>query len=125
MKAYISAPPVPSPGYCTADLRGLPDCVWELATTHVGLAVLGFSVILVTRYLRSPWRCVPPGPWGLPILGNAAKLQDKTWLFGRDCKQKYGAISNFTATTVATRCLQYRRGYGVLDCSRPACYRLQ
>jgi hypothetical protein len=125
MKAYISAPPLAFPGYCTAELRGLPDCVWELATTHVGIVVLGFSVIIVTRYLRSPWRCVPPGPWGLPILGNAAKLQDKTWLFGQDCKEKYGAFSNSSATMVVTWCLRYRRGSGVLDCSRPAHYRLQ
>ncbi|KAN0139662.1 Cytochrome P450 monooxygenase [Lactarius tabidus] len=97
MKAYISAPPLAFPGYCTAELRGLPDCVWELATTHVGIVVLGFSVIIVTRYLRSPWRCVPPGPWGLPILGNAAKLQDKTWLFGQDCKEKYGDMVYLTA----------------------------
>ena len=28
-------------------------------------------VILLAQYIRSPWRKVPPGPKGLPILGNA------------------------------------------------------
>jgi hypothetical protein len=70
------------------------DCVWELATTHVGLAVgLGLAVILVVRYSKSPWRRVPPGPRGLPLLGNILELQDKDWLFRRDCKQKYSKFS--------------------------------
>ncbi len=76
-----------------------PDCVWELATTRVGLAVvLGLAVFLVVRYSRSPWRRVPPGPRGLPLIGNALELQDKAWLFGGDCKQKYGALSFFLLT---------------------------
>ncbi|KAI9444592.1 cytochrome P450 [Lactarius indigo] len=67
-----------------------PDCVWELATTRGGFAVvLGLALILVVRYLTSPWRRVPPGPRGLPLIGNALELQDKLWMFHRDCKQKY------------------------------------
>lgn len=74
------------------------DCVWELATTHVGLAVgLGLAVILVVRYSKSPWRRVPPGPRGLPLLGNILELQDKDWLFRRDCKQKYNDMLYLTA----------------------------
>ncbi len=111
MKGSVSArSPVPPLGYGTTEF-GLSalfhrlsfNRVWELATTHVGLAVLGFAVVLVVRYMRSPWRRVPPGPWGLPIIGNASKLQDKTWLFGKDCKQKYRAFSNPTdAVSVLT-----------------------
>ena len=108
MKGWTSArspqavPPLV--GYGTAEVTGRSASfhplsfdrrVWELATSHVGLAVLAFAIILVTRYVRSPWRRVPPGPRGLPIIGNASKLQDKTWLFGRDCKQKYSAFSDF------------------------------
>jgi hypothetical protein len=63
-------------------------------TTHVGLAVvLGLAVILVVRYSKSPWRRVPPGPRGLPLLGNALELKDKDWLFRRDCKEEYSAFS--------------------------------
>lgn len=79
---------------CTAPSSYLSlDCVSELATTDLGLAVgLGLVVVLVVRYLKSPWRSVPPGPRGLPLLGNVLELQDKDWLFRRDCKQKYSEL---------------------------------
>lgn len=51
-------------------------------------------IILVVKYERSPWRKVPPGPKGLPILGNAFQLQDKGWMFGRECKRKYGSSNS-------------------------------
>lgn len=66
-------------------------CVWEFVTAHADVAVLGFAAIVLARYLRSPWRSVPPGPRGLPIIGNALELRNKGWLFKEDCKQKYSA----------------------------------
>ena len=90
----------------TAVLRGsellyhtlsAPYFVWELATSHVGLSVVVvLAVILAVRYSNSPWRRVPPGPRGLPLIGNALQLKDKAWLFKRDFKQRYGALSFFT-----------------------------
>ena len=59
-------------------------------TPRLGLIVT-LVVILVTQYVRSPWRKVPPGPKGFPILGNALQLQDKGWMFGRECKRKFGS----------------------------------
>ncbi|KAH9003787.1 cytochrome P450 [Lactarius hatsudake] len=74
-----------------------PDCVWE-SETRGGLAVvLGLALILVVRYLRSPWRRVPLGPRGLPLIGNALELRDKVWLFQSDCKQKYGDVMYLNA----------------------------
>jgi hypothetical protein len=68
-------------------------CVWEFVTTHADVAALGLAVILLVRYLRSPWRRVPPGPRGLPIIGNALELRNKAWLFEEDCQQRYSAHS--------------------------------
>ncbi|KAI9442653.1 cytochrome P450 [Lactarius indigo] len=67
----------------------LSDYVWEFVTTHANLAALGLAVILLFRYLKSPWRCVPPGPRGLPVIGNAFEVRNKAWLFEQDCTQRY------------------------------------
>ena len=41
--------------------------------------VVGISAYSVVRYYTSPWRKVPPGPRGWPIIGNALEL------LGCDC----------------------------------------
>jgi hypothetical protein len=61
----------------------------RLLTPHVGV-IFGVAIIMAVQYARSPWRKVPPGPKGLPILGNAFELKDKRWMFNKDCKQKFG-----------------------------------
>ncbi|KAH8981446.1 cytochrome P450 [Lactarius hatsudake] len=74
------------------------DCVWNLATTRGGLAVvLSLALIIVVRYSTSPWRRIPPGPRGLPLIGNVLELQDKVWLFQSDCKQKYEDVMYLSA----------------------------
>jgi hypothetical protein len=70
-----------------------PDCVGELVTTHANVVVLCLAALLLVRYLRSPWRSVPPGPRGLPIIGNALEVQNKAWLFEEDCQQRYSGLS--------------------------------
>ena len=71
----------------------LSNYLLQFLTLHNGL-LLGLTVIVMAvRYVKSPWRRVPPGPRGLPLLGNMLELRDKTWLFGRECKNVYRMFS--------------------------------
>jgi hypothetical protein len=58
----------------------------------IGVLVGLFVIVVAVRYVRSPWRSVPPGPRGFPVLGNALQLRDKTWMFGRDCKDAFRVL---------------------------------
>ena len=68
--------------------------------------IVGLVIILAVKYARSPWRRVPPGPTGLPILGNALQLKDKRWMFDKDCKRKFGPSSPIFANPLALHVYQ-------------------
>jgi len=67
----------------------------------IGVLVGLFVIVVAVRYVRSPWRSVPPGPRGFPVLGNALQLRDKTWMFGRDCKDAFRVLSSFAEIRLA------------------------
>jgi hypothetical protein len=88
-------------------------------TPRVGL-ILSLVLVLAVQYARSPWRKVPPGPRGLPILGNTLQLQNKAWLVGHDCKRKLGAPSFISVNNMNLEIdKRYPREYNVLECPWP------
>ena len=86
-----SGPSVSAFGCADAD-RGLRCLLFaalsQLLAPRLGLT-LCFIVILAARYATSPWRKVPPGPKGLPVLGNVLQLKDKRWMFEKGCKRNF------------------------------------
>ena len=71
----------------------------RLLTTYLALTAT-LAITLVVKYLRSPWRKVPPGPKGFPIFGNAFQLQNKAWMFEIECKRKFGPLKSFFLLTL-------------------------
>jgi hypothetical protein len=81
--------------------------IWETRTLTAGI-VFGLVVIFAVRYTRSPWRKLPPGPPRVPILGNALQLRDKSWLFSKDCKERFGEFTDYLPRVVLRWRLQER-----------------
>ncbi|KAH9001032.1 cytochrome P450 [Lactarius akahatsu] len=77
----------------------IPAASTSLATfqTLAPALLFGYVVLLAVRYVRSPWRSVPPGPRGLPIIGHAHLFRDKSWMFRQDSKQRFGDMMYLNA----------------------------
>ena len=69
------------------------NALWETKTLTIGI-VLGIVIIFIINYIKSPWRKLPPSPRGLPVLGNALQLRDKSWLLSKDCKERFGEYTD-------------------------------
>ncbi|VDB97884.1 unnamed protein product [Peniophora sp. CBMAI 1063] len=66
----------------------------KLTATENPVPIIGFIsacvITLVVRYLRSPWRRLPAGPCGYPVIGNALQLKDSQWLLFSAWRKRYG-----------------------------------
>ena len=74
-----------------------PSEVIVISREHPVLAfgsVIGFVIFLAARYLQSPWRKLPPGPRGLPLLGNVLDLRShgQQWIQFVRWKKEFGTM---------------------------------
>ncbi|KZV67274.1 cytochrome P450 [Peniophora sp. CONT] len=91
----------------------------ERAVLAVGI-LAGIAIIITVNYLKSPWRRLPPGPPGLPIIGNAFQLVGEPWSKFSAWRKEYGDIIYLNAAgqptivanshKVATELLDRRAG---------------
>ncbi|KAI0056025.1 cytochrome P450 [Artomyces pyxidatus] len=65
---------------------------WTNLPGHSVSLLLIFGFFYLFRYLRSPWRKVPRGPRGLPLLGNIRELANTKWLTSLAPRDNYGEI---------------------------------
>jgi hypothetical protein len=65
-----------------------PYHMYSLSTAAITILLLIGSYQLWRR-TRLPGP-LPPGPKGLPWIGNALQLRNKRWLLSPSCKEKYG-----------------------------------
>ena len=76
--------------YSARSLAGAYSSAIQYPALLLAVAV-NLLAFLVFRYINSPWRKVPPGPVGYPVIGSAHRFFDSPWLF-HECP-KYGTLS--------------------------------
>ena len=60
----------------------------------IAAPLIGFVIWLVTRLAQRTLRNLPPGPRGLPILGDVFHIGDQDWLASPKRRDEYGDITH-------------------------------
>lgn len=52
--------------------------------------LFGLLVTFIVSYARRSRQRLPPQPRPVPIIGNLFQLNNRKWLYSRDCKERFG-----------------------------------
>ena len=55
--------------------------------------LLGLAMIWAALYFSSPYRSLPPGPRGYPIIGSLLELRSEQWVKFAQWRKQYGPFS--------------------------------
>ncbi|GAB1312365.1 hypothetical protein MFIFM68171_02575 [Madurella fahalii] len=74
---------------------------WGFIARYPTLAALGFVLIAIASLTslnrrRGPRKHLPPGPRGIPLLGNVSEIIGDKWVTFTSLKEKYGSIMHLT-----------------------------
>ncbi|KAH9002678.1 cytochrome P450 [Lactarius hatsudake] len=72
------------------------ESVKENKILSLGL-LLGPAVLYLAHYVTSPYRKLPPGPRGYPIIGNILELRSQQWLKFTEWRKQYGDVIYLSA----------------------------
>jgi hypothetical protein len=86
--------------------------------------ILGLVIIYTARYFASPYRNLPPGPRGYPIIRNLLELRSMQWLKFTEWRKKYGQSAFSNSSWSISNADPTRRTH-LSQCRRPADYRPQ
>lgn len=80
------------------------EALLRLLWTYRSITAFGvvFVFLAIFTYVRSPRRRLPPGPRGLPLLGNALDILQDPWLTFGSWMKTYGMLVPLFSSTGQT-----------------------